>query len=247
MAYRKYPNFVWYAIYSKKMTEIPEAVMYLIVAATEDEIKPLVQVQGNAEQVDFLVTGVGPVAAAVKLSRYLSGHGSSLSGVLNIGVGGAYPESGLDILDICIAGQEILGDLGICMGDKIIGFDPTKLQVESRISLEGPLLSAVEKILKINSISYSIVNFTTMSCCSGTEERGVYLQSTYQASCENMEGAAVAFTCQEFQVPCVELRCISNMVENRNPENWQLAEASDKVCTVASIVLQSLIRQASGL
>ena len=77
--------------------------MYLIVAATEDEIKPLVQVLGNAEQVDFLVTGVGPVAAAVKLSRYLSDRGSALSGVLNIGVGGAYPESGLDVLDICIA------------------------------------------------------------------------------------------------------------------------------------------------
>ena len=220
--------------------------MYLIVAATEDEIKSLVHVSGKVEQVDFLVTGVGPVAAAVKLSSYLSDRSSDLSAVLNIGVGGGYPNSGLDILDLCVAGQEILGDLGICMGDEIVDFDTAKLQATNRISMEGPLLSTVEKILKSGSISYSIVNFITMNCCSGTEERGVYLQSKFLAACENMEGAAVAFACQEFQVPCVEIRCISNMVEDRNLDNWQLADASDKVCTVARVLLESLITQQSN-
>jgi len=217
--------------------------MYLIVAATEDEIKSLVHVSGKVEQVDFLVTGVGPVAAAVKLSSYLSNRSSELSAVLNIGVGGGYPNSGLEILDLCIAGQEFLGDLGICMGDEVLDLDTAKLQVTNRISMEGPLLSSVENILKTGCISYSIVNFITMNCCSGTEERGVYFQSKFLAACENMEGAAVALACQEFQVPCVEIRCISNMVEDRNLDNWQFADACDKVCTVARILLERLISQ----
>jgi futalosine hydrolase len=219
--------------------------MYLIVAATEDEIKPFVQFADKMKQLEFLVTGVGPLASAIKLTRYLSANSSQLSGVLNIGVGGAYPDSDLDVLDICIAGQEVLGDLGICMEDEIIDFDLAKFFVTKKISMESPLLSRVEKILKTNSLSYSIVNFVTVNCCSGTEERGAFLQSKYQAACENMEGAAVAFACQEFQVPCVEIRCISNNVEDRNVDNWQLADACDKVCTIAHVVLESLISRQS--
>ena len=219
--------------------------MYLIVAATEDEIKPFVQLADKMKQLAFLITGVGPLVSAIKLTRYLSANSSQLSGVLNIGVGGAYPDSGLHILDICIAGQEVLGDLGICKQDEIIDFDSAKFFVTKKISMESPLLSRVEKILKTNSLSYSIVNFVTVNCCSGTEERGAYLQSRYQAACENMEGAAVAFACQEFQVPCVEIRCISNNVEDRNVDNWQLADACDKVCTIAQVVLESRISRQS--
>ena len=219
--------------------------MYLIVAATEDEIKPFVHLADKMKQLEFLVTGVGPLVSAIKLTRYLSANSSQLSGVFNIGVGGAYPDSGLHILDICLAGQEILGDLGICKQDEIIDFDSAKFFVTKKISMESPLLSRVEKILKTNSLSYSIVNFVTVNCCSGTEERGAYLQSRYQAACENMEGAAVAFACQEFQVPCVEIRCISNNVEDRNVDNWQLADACDKVCTIAQVVLESLISRQS--
>jgi futalosine hydrolase len=58
-----------------------------------------------------------------------------------------------------------------------------------------------------------------------------------------MEGAAVAFVCKEFQLPCVEMRCISNVVEDRNLDNWQLQEAIEKVCSVAKIVLDNLISQ----
>ena len=217
--------------------------MYLIVAATENEIKPLAQAGAWPDRLEFLVTGVGPFAAAVKLTRYLAANHSRLSGILNIGVGGAYPGSGLDILDICIAGQEVFGELGICMEDVIVDFDQAVLPVTKQISMEGELLSRIEKILKSNAMSYNIVNFVTVSCCSGTEQRGAYLQSRYQAACENMEGATVALACREFGVPCVEVRCISNMVEDRNLENWQLADAVDKLNSVARIVIENLISQ----
>jgi len=56
-----------------------------------------------------------------------------------------------------------------------------------------------------------------------------------------MEGAAIALVCNTFNLPCAELRCVSNMVEDRNTANWQLEEAIDKVCRVAGIVLQELV------
>jgi futalosine hydrolase len=60
-----------------------------------------------------------------------------------------------------------------------------------------------------------------------------------------MEGAAVAMVCQKFNVPCVELRCVSNMVEDRKEKNWQLAEAIKKICRVVEIILQDQIKGGS--
>ena len=98
--------------------------MLLIAAATEIEIKPLMGFISAAEKFDFLVTGMGPVATAANLSSYLTLNSSAVHGVVNIGVGGAYVGSGLDLLDICIAKQEIFGDFGICKQDGIDGFAP---------------------------------------------------------------------------------------------------------------------------
>jgi futalosine hydrolase len=44
-----------------------------------------------------------------------------------------------------------------------------------------------------------------------------------------MEGAAVARVCKEFSLPCLEIRCISNMVEDRDQAKWQLQEACTQV------------------
>ena len=37
-----------------------------------------------------------------------------------------------------------------------------------------------------------------------------------------MEGAAVFKVCKEMKVPCIQIRSISNKVERRNKENWDL-------------------------
>jgi futalosine hydrolase len=40
-----------------------------------------------------------------------------------------------------------------------------------------------------------------------------------------MEGAAFFYACEEAQVEALQIRCISNYVEKRNRENWNLALA----------------------
>ena len=37
-----------------------------------------------------------------------------------------------------------------------------------------------------------------------------------------MEGASVFKVCQQFNVPCIQIRSISNIVEERNREKWDL-------------------------
>ena len=220
--------------------------MLLVVVATENERKPLKQFLAAFEGVEVFVTGMGPVTTAASLSSYLALHGSRIDGVLNIGVAGAYIDSGLAMLDICLAQQEFLGDFGICMQDEIKYFDPGLHKPGAALLFNNDLVRQFKAQLTHHKIAFSGANFVTVNCCSGTGERGEFFRKKFAAGCENMEGAAVIMVCKNFNIPCAELRCISNMVEDRDTENWKLTEAIEKICMVAEIVAREYVQSASS-
>jgi len=214
--------------------------MLLVAVATENEIKPLVEFFAAA-RMEVLVMGMGPVTAAARLSNYLTLHGARIDGVLNIGVAGAYVGSDIAMLDICLAQQEFWGDFGICMGNSIQDFDHELLKPKNLLLFKNNLVSRFAEVLNNRNVDFKSANFVTVNCCSGTEERGEFLRKKFAAGCENMEGAAVAMVCENFDIACVELRCISNMVEKRNTANWKLSEAIEKMCQVVKLVLHDVI------
>jgi len=233
----KYPNLRSRAIFIMQKNEV---IMLLVAAATENELEPVRQYVEKSDHLDSLILGMGPVAAAASLSRYLALHGSRLKGVINIGVGGVYVGSGVELLDICLAQQEVFGDFGVCLQDEIQDFEPGLTQLGRPLALNNGLSAAVGRILNDNGVEYAAVNFVTVNCCSGTRKRGEYLRKKFDAGCENMEGAAVAMVCNAFAVPCAELRCISNLVEDRNTAAWKLGEAIDKMCPAVELVLRNI-------
>jgi futalosine hydrolase len=211
--------------------------MIVVVAATEIEMVPF---QTGCAGVETLVTGMGPVEASVILTRFLADHRGRFEAVINLGVAGAYLDSGLELLDICLANDEVLGDLGICHLDSIELFDPEKLPLTNFIKMDGDLLQQAGKALAGLGEKYTAGRFVTVSCATATAERGAMLREKYAAICENMEGAAVARGCREFDIPCLEIRCISNMVEDRNVVNWRLEEACKKVGDVTAKLVSIL-------
>jgi futalosine hydrolase len=216
--------------------------MLLVAVATEQEIEPLQQSCANQPGLKLMVTGAGPVVAAANLGSYLAAHGAMVNGVLNVGVAGAYIDSGVELLDICLARQEVVGDFGICMQDRILDFDPGIIPPNRTIALENVLSAKIAGILRNNSISYKVANFVSVSCCSGTRKRGDFLRKKFAAGCENMEGAGVAMVCNNFNIPCVELRCVSNTVEDRNMDTWLLDEAIGKISRVTEILLRDYMK-----
>lgn len=210
--------------------------MYLLVAATEPEI---VRARSRVApaSAEFLVTGMGPVEAALALSRHLSGR-EPYRAVINIGTAGSFAATGLDVLDCCLAAREVLGDLGICLGDRIEAFAPV-LPAPREFDLDGVLLTRAEQALQAAGISFRSGTFVTVCCVSGTRARGEHLRDSHGAICENMEGAALARVCQAYGLPFLELRCISNRVEDRNTAGWRLEEASERVCSILAELLQA--------
>ena len=122
--------------------------MFLVAAATDNEIKSLPQFPAVVDRLEVLVTGMGPVTTAASLSSYLTLHSSRVEGVVNIGVAGAYVNSGLSLLDICLAQQEFWGDFGICLQDGIQDFDPGLHKNDTPLLFNNNLFIRVENILQ---------------------------------------------------------------------------------------------------
>ena len=217
--------------------------MLLVVSATKTELEPLQAVSRDLdEHLRFLISGVGPVETALKLSEYLaSAEQQQPSAVINIGLTGAYPDTGLELLEICLAENEFFGDLGINISEKIVPLD-SSFAPPAEFALDHQLLAVAGRSLERAGIKYRTGNFVTVSSTSGTVARGRYLQDKFKAICENMEGAALARVCQHFALPCLEIRCVSNMVINRSDQRWLAAEAAESCSQAVKIVLEGLVR-----
>lgn len=222
---------------------------WLLVAATEMELAPLRAALASFSHLDFLVCGVGPTAAAAGLAAYLAACRQPLSGVIISGVAGAYPSPDsslekpgypLQLLDICLARREILADFGVAAPH---GADPLTgkgLDGTREFVLDADLCQRARTLLQNRGVDARKGVFLTVNAASSTLERGLALARRHRAICENMEGAAAALVCRSFSVPLLELRCISNLVENRDLSRWRLARAIARNAEIAAMLISEL-------
>lgn len=213
--------------------------MILLVAATEMEALPMAEKTACSSHALF-VAGVGPLETAVRLTKRLCEGRGDVSLVLNFGVAGAYVGSGAGMLDICLAESEVMGDFGICYQEKVAPFEG-ELAKAAAFPLDPKYLAQACEILEQQDFACKKGAFVTVNGATATARRGAMLRSAHNGLCENMEGGAVARVCAEFAVPCLEVRCISNMVEDRNPANWQLAAAVAKCSRAVSLLIDHIV------
>jgi len=223
--------------------------MILVAAATDFEMRPFAAACKNRKDVEQIMTGIGPVETAVRLTSRLShDRVKKTSCLVNFGVAGAYTKisqkSGANILDICLAKREIFGDLGIRFPDRIERFVESSLKVEDTFLLDAKLFGFASKLLAGENVSFHSGTFITVSCASGTAKIGELVAKEHEGLCENMEGAAIARVCKEFDLPCLEIRCISNMVEDRDKGKWQLKKACKKAGEVTAMIVDQLLKNA---
>ena len=220
--------------------------MYLIVAATPFELDPLLRACPPGVRFESFVCGVGPVEATLRLTALLARREATgaprYRGVVNIGVAGAYrfAENSANLLDLCLAEREVLGDFGICDEAAIVSLRSDTLEILDAFALDGPLLAEAAAVLAGHGMACRRGTFVTVSCVSGTSRRGDLLARQHQGLCENMEGAAAARVCREFGLPLLELRCVSNLVEERDLRKWRLREACERCGGAAALLIGGL-------
>jgi futalosine hydrolase len=67
--------------------------------------------------------------------------------------------------------------------------------------------------------------FVTVSTVSGSAGCGTEMFRRFGGICENMEGAAVAQVASLYGTDCMELRGVSNLVEDRDISRWNIPMA----------------------
>lgn len=191
-------------------------------------MRPVWRGESPAGTVYLAATGIGKVNAAITATLLLEKFRPRL--LINTGCGGAYWGSGLNVGDLAIATAEIYGDEGVLTVDgwhnlEIIGI-PSVERKGNRYSNEFPLsMQAAEKAFHFAfSLGLPVKRgkFITVSTCSGTSCRGSELYSRFGGICENMEGAATAHVALLYDTPLLEVRGISNMVEDRDLTRWDV-------------------------
>lgn len=166
----------------------------------------------------LLRTGVGPVNAAFALTRFLAEHRARA--VIACGVGGAYPDSGLELGDVVCAESETYGDLGAESAGGFLDMEALGFPV---IEGDPPLFNRLPVDL---FPADRRAPFVTCATCTGSDRMAAALAARTGGAVESMEGAAVVHVARLMGVKVGEVRGISNAVGHRDPKRWQVRESA---------------------
>jgi futalosine hydrolase len=207
-----------------------------IVAATKLELKPLLDkfqpTQSDFgglfvanENLHFLITGMGMMNTAAHLALYASKFERDF--YIDAGICGAFNRN-LKIGDVVQISSETYGDFGVENDEEFqdffdLGFIDKK-EDAFQYGLCEPIL--IDFHAKINLPKASSI---TVNKVHGNEKTIQIITEKYKADTENMEGLAFYYVLKLIQKPGIEIRSISNYVERRNKDNWNIKDAVENL------------------
>jgi len=186
-------------------------------------------IRAGSRDLLIVVTGVGPVNAALEMGAALAGH--EISGVVNLGIAGSF-DPGLAPLGAAVAATaEVYPEYGVARDDGLAdlsGFDfPQWKSADVRIVREitlDPDGAAASMGLSLGG-NVSRGRFLTVAGITGSSGRASALAGRHGPLAESMEGFALALACLIRGVPFLEVRTVSNEVGERDREKWILKQA----------------------
>ena len=205
----------------------------LLVAATEEEVqslKSLVKSQNQETRVrnqdlglktfdfELLITGVGMVATAFALGRHLASSRYDL--VVNLGIAGSF-DSSIGIGELVEITQDTLAELGaeddgafLTIGE--LGFGEDTFYPSTKLA---------DLYNLFNNFNLKTASAITINTVHGNQVSIEKVRSRLSPQLESMEGAAFFYACNQADVPCIQIRAVSNYVEKRNRDNWNIGLA----------------------
>lgn len=215
----------------------------LIVSATDFEIKPLLDFYRistlNSNEIykdnisknlkiDFLVTGIGMVNTAIKVTKYLN---NNYDLILNVGICGSF-KTNLNIGNVVYIYQDILSEMGAEDDQNFITYD--KLNLPGTNIYADSLNKNTElfnNLIKVKGITVNKVHGNNLSITNTLK--------IYNPDVESMEGAAFFAACKESNAEYCQIRAISNFIEKRNKSKWNIPLAIENLNSVVLDYLEN--------
>jgi len=205
----------------------------LIVSATSLEIKPLLSLLDKGRvlqnhvtryrykhfQIDILITGVGMVPTAVFTSIVLSKY--KYDAVINAGVCGSFNRD-IPIGKVLNIITDCLPETGAEDGEHFLSIIDLKLLDQDDFPfLGGKLVN--DSVFESNLLnSLRISTGVTVNTVHGNEQRIATFLSRHNVDVESMEGAAFMYSCKLFKTRHIQIRSVSNYIEDRDVSKWNI-------------------------
>ncbi|RFZ82787.1 futalosine hydrolase [Mucilaginibacter terrenus] len=206
---------------------------------SDSEKKNIFTIPGSDESLQntLLITGVGMVATAFALGKELATNQYDLA--VNLGIGGSFDRS-IALGEVVEITDDTLAELGAEDDDaflpiSIMGLGESTFKATQSVAdlFEGAKSGHFSQtIKKVNAITVNTVHGEKASIDKVSERLNPQLES--------MEGAAFFYACQHAGIPAIQIRAVSNYVEKRNRDNWQIGLAVKNLDNFAVSFLKDL-------
>lgn len=193
----------------------------LVITATHIEQQAILKGLDKAGGFDVVISGVGPIAAAVATTKALK---NKYDLVISSGIAGGFKDKA-QIGSLVMADTIIAADLGTITSDGFVHLDELGLG-SNQLHVDPSILSKLKEALTRFSIPVTIGPMATLATITGTSK--VARDLTYRIPgiiSESMEGFGVAYAAHSCGVAFTEIRAISNVVGPRNKEAWRTPDA----------------------
>lgn len=192
----------------------------LIVAATYEELAQTFNHFSwlktsfiKQKNFDVIITGVGMTATAFALGQHLN---NSYNLVLNVGIAGSFDRS-IALGSLVNIIEDTFSEFGAEDGNEFIRIDELgfgkSIYTSSFIS-ENPL---IKNLYPVKGITVNTVH--------GNHNNIERTLTRLTVKTESMEGAAVFYAGEQLNIPVIQVRSISNYIEQRNKDNWKIGLA----------------------
>lgn len=213
-----------------------EPMKILFVAATAPEAKVLGRNRSLSDEDYYLngglriyplVTGIGSVATIWSIVQWIKKYGKP-DLAINAGIGGSF-NSDIKNGDVVMPVSECFADLGIDDNNSFRTLFEAGLSNPDEFPFTGGFLISDPKIINKFSPILNSVKSITVNTASGSDAAIRRLRTKYNADIETMEGASFFYICRQESIPFVAVRSISNMIEPRRRDNWNIGLALDNL------------------
>ena len=223
----------------------------LIVSATYLEIEPLLlqfsfikevnqklkSYHYKNHQIDVLIPGVGMTCTAYWMGKTL--NSKLYDAAINLGLAGSFDDN-LAIGQTVNITTDRISELGAEDGETFLSLIDMDLiedqdyninhgEMNNTISIENPVIDALEKATAI-----------TVNTTHGDDNSIQKIKTLFNPQVESMEGAAFFYASLFEGITCAQIRTISNKVEKRNKDNWDIPLAVKNLCSTGLGIINSL-------
>lgn len=178
----------------------------------------ITSILNEKHSIDVLIAGIGSAHTAFHLGKQL--EQKKYDFVLNIGLAGAIDKS-LELGSVVQIEKDSFFDLGAQDKDDFLTVYDLGLAQKNDFPYREGKLIAMHNYQEILSC-FPLVESITVNTVHGDSHAIAAMQKRTFAATESMEGAAVYYACLFNNVNCVQIRSISNYVEQRDKSKWNI-------------------------